>query len=134
MFSVHRPLPHALDTSAARPACFARLARLARFLSRGLLGACFALLGFALSAAAQQQAAFQQPSPAVRDLLDAPLGPKYLVSPNKQQLALVELRRFSTLAELARPKLKLAGLRFDAASGAFTLPGRTALVFVQPEG
>ncbi len=96
----------------------------ARFALRSLLGAGLALIGLAASAA-PQQTAYQQPSPAVRELLDAPALPKHLVSPNKQFLALLELRRFSTLAELARPTLKLAGLRFDAASG---VPSQTAAI------
>ncbi|MCV2356038.1 prolyl oligopeptidase family serine peptidase [Paucibacter sp. B2R-40] len=76
-----------------------------------------------VAVAAAQQTIYQQPSPTVRELLDAPALPKHLVSPNKQHLALLELRRFSSLAELARPTLKLAGLRFDEASG---LPSQTA--------
>jgi dipeptidyl aminopeptidase/acylaminoacyl peptidase len=60
--------------------------------------------------------AYQQPSAAVREALDAPALPRLLPSPDKQQLALLELRRFNSIEELARPTLRLAGLRFDAAS------------------
>ena len=60
--------------------------------------------------------AYQQPSPAIREVLDAPALPKLLPSPNKQTLALLEQRRFNSIDELARPTLRLAGLRFDAAS------------------
>jgi dipeptidyl aminopeptidase/acylaminoacyl peptidase len=60
--------------------------------------------------------AYQQPSPAVREALDAPALPHLLISPDRQTLASVELRRFSSIEELARPVLRLAGLRFDPAS------------------
>lgn len=61
--------------------------------------------------------AYQQPSAAIREALDAPALPRLLHSPDKQSLALLELRRFNSIEELARPTLRLAGLRFDAASG-----------------
>ena len=56
---------------------------------------------------------YKQPSPAIRDLLDAPALPRLLVSPDRQTLALVEQRRYTPLEELARPGLRLAGARFD---------------------
>ncbi|HEY1091838.1 MAG TPA: hypothetical protein VGE47_12155, partial [Burkholderiaceae bacterium] len=58
--------------------------------------------------------AYQQPSAAIREALNAPALPRLVVSPDKQTLALLELRRFNTLEELARPTLRLAGLHFDA--------------------
>jgi hypothetical protein len=61
-----------------------------------------------------QATAYQQPSTAVRELLDAPLLPRQLISPDRHTLASLELRRFSTIEELARPVLHLAGLRFEA--------------------
>jgi len=77
---------------------------------------CLALLATA-ARAAPVHTGYQQPSPAVRELLDAAPLPRYLISPDKQHLALLEQRRYSSLDELARPTLKLAGLRFDAATG-----------------
>jgi len=62
--------------------------------------------------------AYQQPSPAVRELLDAPALPRTSVSPDRQTLALIEQRRFSSIDELSRPVLRLAGLRFEPGSGA----------------
>ncbi|HEY4080660.1 MAG TPA: prolyl oligopeptidase family serine peptidase [Burkholderiaceae bacterium] len=59
---------------------------------------------------------YQQPSPAVREVLDAPALPRLLISPDHQTLALLELKRFSSVEELARPVLRLAGLRFDPTS------------------
>ena len=76
------------------------------------------LLGTAAAQAQQQQQnnggfTYQQPGAAVRELLDAPGLPRHLVSPDRQTLASLELRRFGTLEELARPALRLAGMRFD---------------------
>ena len=59
---------------------------------------------------------YQQPSAAVREALDTPALPHLLVSPDRQTLATVELRRYASIEELARPVLRLAGLRFDPAS------------------
>lgn len=74
------------------------------------------LLALPLLGAAAQAATpgYQQPAAAVREALDAPALPRLLVAPDRQTLALLELRRFNSLDELARPALRLAGLRFDA--------------------
>ena len=79
-----------------------------------LLAAALLLMG-ASAARAQNNGGFgyQQPGAAVREVLDAPALPRHLVSPDRQTLATLELRRFSTLDELARPALRLAGMRFD---------------------
>ncbi len=59
--------------------------------------------------------AYQQPSPAVRAVLDAPALPLHLVSPDQRTLALLQPRRYRALAELARPQARLAGERIDLA-------------------
>lgn len=59
---------------------------------------------------------YQQPAAAIREVLDAPALPRLLVAPDKRSLALLELKRFNGLDELARPTLRLAGLRFDPAT------------------
>lgn len=65
------------------------------------------------SAAMAAPSPYKQPSPAIRELLDAPALPRLIVSPDRQSLALVEQRRYTPLEELARPGLRLAGARFD---------------------
>jgi len=77
-----------------------------------------ALAVLAAPAVALEGFSYQQPSAAVREALDAPALPQLLVSPDRQTLATVELRRYSSIDELARPVLRLAGLRFDPASDA----------------
>jgi dipeptidyl aminopeptidase/acylaminoacyl peptidase len=60
--------------------------------------------------------AYRQPSPAIRTQLDAGLPVRAFASPEGRWLALLEPARYVPLSELARPNLKLAGLRFDPAN------------------
>lgn len=92
--------------------------------------ACLPLLAGLLSAAASPPAnAWQEPSPAIRAVLDAPALPQAELSPDQATLALVTLRRHPRLAELARPALGLAGRRFDPdSSGPARTPEIEALV------
>jgi dipeptidyl aminopeptidase/acylaminoacyl peptidase len=76
------------------------------------------------AALAQAASGYQQPSAAIRELLDAPALARYQIAPDRQHLALLELRRYTPLEELARPVLRLAGLRFDPRSATpQNLPG-----------
>jgi len=77
---------------------------------RWLLALC---VGTALTLGAAAEG-YRQPSPAVRAALDAPLPDRLQASPDGRWLALVEPRRYVPLAELARPTLRLAGLRFES--------------------
>ena len=83
----------------------------------GLLSAIGAQAQVQAQAQAQAPASvYQQPSPAIRELLDAPALPRHQLSPDRQTLATLELRRMPSIDELARPVLKLAGMRFDPVS------------------
>ena len=76
-----------------------------------------ALMAATPAAQAQSPASvYQQPSTAIRDLLDAPALPRHQLSPDRQTLATLEMRRMPGIDELARPVLKLAGVRFDPAT------------------
>ncbi|WP_416759685.1 prolyl oligopeptidase family serine peptidase [Roseateles sp. So40a] len=70
----------------------------------------------ALSAPATLAQIYQQPSPAMRAVLDAPGLPVYQVSPDQRTLAIVVNRKHREIAELARPVLRQAGIRFDPAT------------------
>ncbi|OWQ86171.1 hypothetical protein CDN99_20240 [Roseateles aquatilis] len=59
---------------------------------------------------------YQQPSAAIRAVLDAKGLPTYQVSPDQRTLAIVENRKYRAIAELARPVLRQAGLRYDPAT------------------
>ena len=77
------------------------------------LAACVGLFT-AIGAPAQSPVSvYQQPSPAIRELLDAPALPRHQLSPDRQTLATLDLRRMPAIDDLARPVLKLAGVRFD---------------------
>jgi dipeptidyl aminopeptidase/acylaminoacyl peptidase len=74
-----------------------------------------AALAVGLHGVAQVQGTeYRQPSAVVRSALDAPLPARVQASPDGRWLALVEPRRYVPLAELARPQLHLAGVRFES--------------------
>ncbi|HEY8876448.1 MAG TPA: prolyl oligopeptidase family serine peptidase [Roseateles sp.] len=59
---------------------------------------------------------YQQPSAEIRAVLDAPALPGHSLSPDQRTLASISSRRYRSVAELARPILRLAGLRIDDAA------------------
>ena len=69
-----------------------------------------------LAAAASAQAQdfqYQTPPKAIQDLLLAPPTPRVSLSSDGKTLALLQVQDFPTVAELAQPELRLAGLRFN---------------------
>ncbi|MFD1468709.1 alpha/beta hydrolase family protein [Hymenobacter caeli] len=70
------------------------------------------LLGTAALAQAQEFK-YQTPPAAIRDLLLAPPTPRVSPASNGQYLALLAVQDFPTVAELAQPELRLAGLRLN---------------------
>jgi len=73
-------------------------------------------LGLAPSAQAQNAQVYQQPSAEIRAVLDAKGLPAHSLSPDQRTLAIVEMKRYRDIAELARPIQRLAGKRIDAAA------------------
>lgn len=73
-----------------------------------------AALTTTVAAAAEPALTYQQPSAEIRAVLDAPPLPSYALSPDQKTLATVGLRRYRSVADLARPILRLAGQRIDA--------------------
>lgn len=61
---------------------------------------------------------YQQPSEAMRAVLDAPALPTHSLSPDQKTLAVLRSQRYRQVADLARPALKLAGMRIDPAAHA----------------
>src|SRR2546426_12536216 len=59
------------------------------------------------------QAPYKTPPPDVVAMLDAPPLPAVSVSPDRAWILLVEQRSMPTVAELARPWLRLAGSRIN---------------------
>src|SRR5436190_23763565 len=71
------------------------------------------LLLLAAAAFAQPATTYQMPPKAIADLVDAPAFPVASVSPDRQRLLLAEPPPLLTIADLAAPELKLAGIRFN---------------------
>lgn len=73
---------------------------------------------YALPAATETptDSGYRQPPKVIVDLLDAPTTPTVTVSPDRRLLALLERRAMPTVADLARPILRLAGQRIDPRS------------------
>jgi dipeptidyl aminopeptidase/acylaminoacyl peptidase len=66
----------------------------------------------ALSVTAQ----YQKPPQAVLDVLNAPSTPAASLNPSRTHVMFLELVRNPTIADLAKPMLRIAGLRIDPAS------------------
>ncbi|MEL7061628.1 MAG: prolyl oligopeptidase family serine peptidase [Acidobacteriota bacterium] len=80
------------------------------------------LVAFATSAPAEVPDGYRTPPAELLELVDAPPTPLVRLSPDQSTLALFEWTTTSRLAELARPELRLAGLRFQPTTRA---PSRT---------
>lgn len=61
---------------------------------------------------------WREPEPAITALLDAPPTPWLVLAPDARHMLVVELAGMPSLADVARPKAKLAGLHVDPARAA----------------
>lgn len=59
------------------------------------------------------QGSYKQPAKEVLDVLNAAVTPATSISPARDRIALLEPLRYPPISELARPMLRLAGLRID---------------------
>ncbi|MEZ5420093.1 MAG: prolyl oligopeptidase family serine peptidase [Vicinamibacterales bacterium] len=75
-----------------------------------------ALCLLAAAPALAQDTAYRLPPQAIVDILDAPPPPDVFLSPARDVVAVLERAPMPTIAELARPMLRLAGLRIDPRS------------------
>ncbi len=84
------------------------------------------LAALLLSAAASAQTAtsYQKPPAPIEQLLDAPAIPTASVSPSRTTLLIEQPAPFPSIAEVAAPRLRLAGLRFNP-----TLAGPSAVTY-----
>lgn len=83
---------------------------LLRFAATGLVGAAL------LMPVAFGQITYQKPAQEILDVLHAPLPPAISVSPDKETLMLLERLRYPSIATLAQPMHRLAGLRINPAN------------------
>ena len=70
----------------------------------------------ARQAVAQSALAYQKPPEAIERLLNAPVTPVAEISPDRQTLLIEQPASFPSIADLASPRFRLAGLRFDPAT------------------
>ncbi len=74
--------------------------------------------GFVLaSSLVQAQSSYRLPPPEVVKILDTPLPPAINESPTRETLLLVDVEGYPPIKELARPILRLAGVRIDPGLG-----------------
>jgi dipeptidyl aminopeptidase/acylaminoacyl peptidase len=89
---------------------------------------CVALTLAASSHGDEPASGYRQPPEAIRKVLDIPPQPATMLSPDRQHLVLVNWQRYPSIADLARPTLRLAGYRIDpATNGPERGPRYTAL-------
>jgi dipeptidyl aminopeptidase/acylaminoacyl peptidase len=82
--------------------------------------------GLVARLAGQTESRYLMPPKVVVDILDARPIPTAIVSPSRQQIALVERASMPTIADLAQPMLRLAGTRINPkANGLQRVQGAT---------
>ncbi len=86
-----------------------------------LLLPCALLLGHVLPA--QHPPGYQTPPPALAALVDAPATPTLTLSPDQTRALQLTLAPRPTVADLAAPELRLAGIRFNPSTYGPTLSG-----------
>ncbi len=69
-------------------------------------------------AQAPADAGYRTPPPVIVDILDAPPPPDVYLSPSRDVVAVLERAPMPSIAELARPMLRLAGVRIDPRNNA----------------
>jgi len=62
---------------------------------------------------ATAQTLYQKPPKAILDVLNAPSTPTVSFSPTRDRMLLIQSERYPTIADLAEPMLRLAGLRIN---------------------
>jgi dipeptidyl aminopeptidase/acylaminoacyl peptidase len=80
------------------------------------IAALLCIAGFASAAPAQTALTYQKPPAAIEALLDAPRAPLVLISPDHSTLLVEQPQTFPTIAEVAQPRYRLAGIRFNPAT------------------
>jgi hypothetical protein len=81
-----------------------------------ILASVLCVCALAGGASAQTALTYQKPSAEIEELLDAPRTPVVQVSPDHALLLVEQPQTFPTIAEVAQPRYRLAGIRFDPAT------------------
>ncbi|HSY68569.1 MAG TPA: hypothetical protein VK813_08000, partial [Edaphobacter sp.] len=70
----------------------------------------------AQTAIAQTALTYQKPPAAIEQLLEAPPTPIVLLSPDRKTMLVEQPATFPTIADVAQPRYRLAGIRFNPSS------------------
>jgi dipeptidyl aminopeptidase/acylaminoacyl peptidase len=81
-----------------------------------LVASALLVSGLTSWAHAQTALTYQKPPAAIEELLDAPLTPVVKPSPDHSLLLVQQPQSFPTIAEVAQPRYRLAGIRFNPAT------------------
>jgi dipeptidyl aminopeptidase/acylaminoacyl peptidase len=76
-----------------------------------IIGFLFLLIGFASHA--QDTPGYQTPPDVITQLVDAPLTPSVLFSPDKSVMVMLDRSDLPSIEELSRPELRIAGQRIN---------------------
>ena len=76
------------------------------------LGECVGCWALSMRAS-HRRTTYQKPPAAIEQLLDAPATPLVRVSPDRTMLLIEQPPRFRRIADVAQPRYRLAGLRFN---------------------
>lgn len=93
------------------------------------------LLASLLVSSAGAQSLYQKPPKAIQDVLDAPSTPLISPSPTRDRLLFAQTLPYPSIAEVAAPMLRLAGLRINAqTNGPHSAPRIVSLSFRELTG
>ena len=87
-----------------------------------------------LPAIGQTALTYQKPPAAIEELLDAPPTPLVRVSPDHAMMLIEQPATFPTIADVAQPRYRLAGIRFNPASNGPSREVPTVKLSLQPIG
>lgn len=90
------------------------------------------LSGLTNWATAQTPLTYQKPPAAIEELLDAPLTPLVKPSPDRSMLLVQQPQSFPTIAEVAQPRYRLAGIRFNPATNGPSREVSVVKLWLQP--
>jgi dipeptidyl aminopeptidase/acylaminoacyl peptidase len=100
--------------------------------SRRILAAAAASLTFRCLASAQTALTYQKPPAPIEELLDAPAIPIATLSPDRSMLLVSQPATFPTIADVAQPRYRLAGIRFNPGSSSPSAETYSISLSLQP--
>jgi dipeptidyl aminopeptidase/acylaminoacyl peptidase len=83
-------------------------------------------------ALAQAAITYQKPPAAIDNLITAPLTPNASLSPDKTMLAITQPALFPSIAEVAQPRYRLGGLRFNPRTNGLSRSTNVTDLMLQP--